>query len=69
MSRMLPLVSLTLTGFPADQQVEGVHSAKGDLLRQIVDRKGPSVPQHHCLAQQGSGWAHLKLLPLQNSKW
>lgn len=63
------LFSLTLSVFPADQQVEGVHSAKGDWLHQVVDRKGSPVPQHHCLAQQGSGWAHLKLLPLQNSKW
>lgn len=60
------LFSLTLTGLPADQQVEGAHSAKGDLLGQIVDREGSSVPQHHCLAQQWSGRAHLKLLPLQN---
>lgn len=60
------LFSLTLTGFPADQQVEGAHSAKGDLLGQIVDREGSSVPQHDCLAQQRSGRAHLKLVSLQN---
>lgn len=60
------LFSLTLTGFPADQQVEGAHGAKGDLLGQIVDGEGSSVPQHGCLAQQRSGRAHLKLLPLQN---
>lgn len=60
------LFSLTLTGFPADQQVEGAHSAEGDLLGQIVDGESSSVPQHHCLAQQGGGRAQLKLLPLQN---
>ncbi len=60
------LFSLTLTGFQADQQVERTHGAKGDLLGQVVDREGSSVAQHHCLAQQGSGRAHLELLPLQN---
>lgn len=61
------LFSLTFTRFPADQQVEGTHGAKGDLLGQIVDREGPSVPHHHCLAQQGSHWGQLKLLSLQNA--
>lgn len=60
------LFSLTLSGFPADQQVEGAHGAKGDLLGQIVDGEGPSVPEHHRLAQQGSGRAQLELIPLQN---
>lgn len=57
---------LTFSGFPADQQVEGAHGAKGDLLGQIINGEGSSVPQHHCLGQQGSSWAQLKLLPLQN---
>ena len=59
------LLSLTFTGFPANQHVERAHCAKGDLLGQIVDGEGPSVPQHHCLTQQGSGWDELKLLLLQ----
>lgn len=45
------LFSLTLGGFPAYQQVEGVHGAKGGVLRQVVDRKGSSVPEYHRLAQ------------------
>lgn len=47
-------------------QVKGAHGAKGDLLGQVVEREGPSVPQHHCLAQQVRGWANLKLLTLRN---
>lgn len=60
------LFSLTFTGLPAHQHVEGAHGAKSDLLGQIVDRESPPVPEHYSLAQQGSGWAQLKLLPLQN---
>ena len=60
------LFSLTLGGFPADQQVEGAHGAEGDLLGQVVDGEGSSVPQHHRLAQQGGGRAQLEHFPLQN---
>lgn len=64
---MLPLL-LTLVGRPADQQVEGVRHAEGVLLCQIVDRKGPPVPQRNSLAQQRSGGTHLEMLALKNSQ-
>lgn len=51
MSVSQPLLSSpTITGFPAQQQVEGANSPEGDLLGQIVHREGPSVPEHHGLA-------------------
>lgn len=59
------LLSHTFTRFPSNQQIEGTHGAKGDLLGQIVNREGPPVPRHHCLAQQWSGWCQLKLLALE----
>lgn len=62
------LLLLTLVGFPADQQVQGVRHAKGVLLCQIVDRKGPPVPQCNSLAQQRSGGTHLQMLTLKNSQ-
>lgn len=64
---MLPLL-LTLVGFPADQQVQGVSHAEGVLLGQIVDRKGSPVPQGHGLAQQRSGGTDIELLTLQKQQ-
>lgn len=62
------LLPLTLVGFPADQQVQGMCHAEGVLLCQVVDRKGSPVPQCHSLAQQRGGGAQLELLALSNRK-
>lgn len=61
------ILTITFTGFPTNHQVEGAHSAEGYLLGQIVDGIRASVAEHHCLAQQRSGWTQLKLLLLQNA--
>ena len=62
------LLLLTLVGLPTDQQVQGVRHTKGVLLCQIVDGKGPPVPQGNSLAQQRGGRTHLQLLALKNSQ-
>lgn len=64
----LLLLLLTLVGFPADQQVQGMRHAEGVLLRQIVDRKGPPVPHCNSLAQQRSDGTHLEMLTLKYSQ-
>lgn len=66
--KSMPPLLLTLVGFPADQQVQGVSHAEGVLLGQIVDRKGSPVPEGNRLAQQRSGGADLELLTLQKQQ-